>query len=122
MPVVSIEYVRSEDEGPARDTLAQELADGIGTVLEAAEGSVWVRLHELAPSRYAENGGGGSAFSPVFADVLLKDFERDETLDGRTRELARSIGRVLGRPAENVHILYGSSARGRVAFGGVFVD
>ena len=122
MPVVRIEYVRDASEGPPRETLAQELADGIGRVLGSADGTVWVRLRGLDRSGYAENGGGGAAFSPVFVEILLRDFERGPGLDARTLDLARELGRVLDRPAEYVHILYENPARGRMAFGGVFGD
>lgn len=122
MPVVRIEYVRDDDGSATRETLAQELADAIGRVLGAADGTVWLRLRALERSGYAENGGGGTAFSPVFVDILLRDFEREPETDARAAVLAREIGGLLGRPAENVHLLYDSPAWGRIAFGGVFAD
>jgi phenylpyruvate tautomerase PptA (4-oxalocrotonate tautomerase family) len=122
MPVVRIEYVRDDDGTAPRGALAQELADAVGRVLGAADGTVWVRLRALDRSGYAENGGGGAAFSPVFVEILLRDFKRGPEIDARAAELANAIGRVLGRPAENVHILFEPSARGRIAFGGEFPD
>jgi len=97
MPVLEVEVV-----GPIREVerveLAQHLADAAGAALASRPQGTWVRLRELDPRDYAENGGAPAGPPPVFCRVLLGD-----PLDGDARAeqaaaLARAVAGATGRP------------------------
>jgi len=113
-----VELVGKEDS----PNLAQKIADAAGSALGTELGRTWVKLRYLPSAHYAENGATDPEMRPVFVSLLLG---RSLPAVGRKElslTLARAIGEVVGRPIENVHILFEPDARGRMAFGGVLVE
>ncbi len=121
MPVLEVELVLRDDEILAED-LAGRIADAAGEVFDAAPGTTWVRLRTSLPSSYGESGGGPPADThPVFVRVLKADIADGETLSNEAVRLTETLAAIIGRPLENVHLIYEPAARGRVAFGGKLV-
>lgn len=119
MPVVTIQMVCSADEAVGA-TIAQDLADHLGTALQAEPGHVWVRFERLDRGCYAENHAQlEEAGLPVFVTVLQHDRPVGDALQAQSLALARAVARVTGRPTERVHLLFDPPGAGRVAFGGV---
>lgn len=122
MPIVDVQIV-SRESAPERDTLAQELADALGTCLEAAPGRVWIRLHWLPASRYAENGVALlDAELPVFVRVLHARLPAGEVLKAQAHQIAQAAAIVIGRPPDRVHIEFAPAGAGRIAFGGELIE
>jgi len=118
MPILDIEMVTAEGEGP-EDEKAAALADAAAKVLETPIGRTWVRLRALPRAQYAENGGGpADGVLPVFVSVLRSTPPYGEHRGAEAKKLAEAVGLALNRPAENVHVIYEPAARGRIAFGG----
>jgi len=119
MPIVDVLIV-----GPCKaldeDELAQPLADALGRVLGAGEGTVWVRVNMLPAARYAENGLAVPQ-PPVFVEVLHYALPDPGQLQIQARALADAVAAVLDRPVESVHVEYQPPGKGRVAFGGELV-
>lgn len=117
MPILDVEFVGDVDG--ERSELAARLADAAGAVFDSPPQETWVRLRFLPEDEYAENGGGPEAgVRPVFVTVLLGSPPDQETLAVKARALCDALSSAAQRPAENVHILFEPSARGRIAFGG----
>ncbi|MDH5265714.1 MAG: hypothetical protein OEX21_13280 [Betaproteobacteria bacterium] len=117
MPIFDIEIVARHGEA-FRPTLANDLSDALGSVLEAAPGKVWVRLRTLGPEGYAENQCGDGRPFPVFVTLTASAPPLGEHLDHVVRQATDAVARLTGRPAENVHMLVQPAAMGRIAFGG----
>jgi len=118
MPIVDVRPVVIAPTA-ATGLLTQALAEAIAKVLGASRGRVWVRLHELAAERYAENGGRDEASDlPVFVEVLHADWPDQTTMAREAMTLAAAIASCLGCSTERVHIEYVPPGRGRIAFGG----
>jgi phenylpyruvate tautomerase PptA (4-oxalocrotonate tautomerase family) len=117
MPIVDIEIVARHGEAVA-PTLANDLADALGSVLDAAPGKVWVRLRTLGPDGYAENRSGEGRPFPVFVTLTASAPPQGERLDPVVRQVTEAVANLTGRPRENVHLLVQPAALGRVAFGG----
>lgn len=117
MPIFDVEVVRREGER-LPEALAAGLAEALGAVMGAAPGKVWVRLRELAPERYAENGAGPARPSPAFVTLLASAAPEGDRLAERVAGITAEVARLTGRDPENVHVLVEASARGRIAFGG----
>lgn len=120
MPIIKVEIV----EDPSKAGIAvssRELADALGSALGSGPGGTWVKMCTFAASQYAENDTAVPP-RPVFVSVLKADSGSQEDRRKEARILAGTIARVVGRPIENVHILYESDARGRIAFGGELRD
>jgi hypothetical protein len=121
MPILDIEIVVAADSD-LDSSLAAKLADAAGEVFASVAGQTWVRLRPLRADRYAENGGGPpEGVLPVFVEVLLADPPMGEELRSQVHRLTLAIANVCERAPENVHLVYGAAARGRVAFGGKLV-
>lgn len=122
MPIVTVQIVCAAGEALATST-AQELADRIGTALQAAPGHVWVRLECLGRESYAENHAAlGDAELPVFVTVLLHEQPRGDALRAQALAVATAVANGTGRPPGRVHVLFDPPGAGRVAFGGVLRD
>jgi phenylpyruvate tautomerase PptA (4-oxalocrotonate tautomerase family) len=117
MPIFDIEFVARPGEAPAA-TLARDLADALGHVLDAAPGKVWVKLRVVPADAYAENGAGADRPFPVFVTLTASAPPDGERLDRVVAGVTESVARLAGRPPENVHVLVQPAARGRIAFGG----
>ena len=60
--------------------------------------------------------------APTFVSVLRMELPESEALRREMKEVAKIVARTLGRPLENVHVLYEPGARGRIGFGGMLRD
>ena len=116
MPIIDIELVQ-ERPGPVEPTLAHRLADALGEVFEAQPGKIWVRLRELPYGAYAENHVA-KAPKPVFVTVLASAPPEGAQLEQRIVAITDVVAEHCKRPRENVHVMFESAARGRIAFGG----
>lgn len=116
MPIIDACIV-IPDVDPEPIGAAKAIADAVAATLGAAPGRVWVRLHLLPQTRYAENGTD-DAPCPVFLRVLHADAKPVDLLAREAEGLAQAVGACLGRPSEFVHIEYAPAGRGRIAFGG----
>lgn len=113
MAIVDITLI---GEARSAETASAGLAQAIGKVLGAAEGSVWVTLTRRPAADYAENGAPPLP-PPVFVRVLVRDEERS-TRDAQARDIAGAVAVTLSRPVERVHVIFEPDAAGRVYFGG----
>jgi len=121
MPIIDIQLVTAAD-GAIADALTRDLADELGAVLQAAPGRVWVRLWALPSGHYAENGvADDPADLPVFVGVLHARAPLGEARAAEALALAQTVGRVVGRSPDRVHVLYAADGAGRIAFGGRLV-
>jgi hypothetical protein len=121
MPLVDVTVVDLEAVLRSAGVEAQQLADALGDALGVAAGRVWLRLHDLAPARYAENRSAREGLGPVFVSVL-----HAQPPDGAAREaevtlLTGVVAHLLRLDADRVHIEYAPAGAGRVAFGGLLV-
>lgn len=130
MPIFHIDLL--DDGAPSDPALAKHLADGLGRLLGAQAGHVWVRITRCAPSDYAENGEGAVprwAFVRVILRTLppeipppgTKTIPPSEALAGRAHAIASLVAQHTGRALEDVHVYFDPPATGRIAFGGVLV-
>ncbi|HEX4857912.1 MAG TPA: hypothetical protein VFV17_02765 [Usitatibacteraceae bacterium] len=118
MPIIDIECVGPDAALPD----AQPLADALGRALHSPPGRTWVRLHALAPSRYAENEMPDAARAgPVFVAVLLAELPEGEAREALVRSITSCVANQTGRTDERVHVEFKPAARGRQAFGGSLV-
>ncbi len=118
MPILNIEVVVEGGEVLPED-LALTLAGAAAEALEAPPEGTWVKLRPLERPRYAEGDGGPPAgVRPVFVSVLKAELGGSKELEEQAARLTASVGRLCGRPAENVHVLFEPSAAGRIWFGG----
>ncbi len=122
MPIIDVQMVMQEGT-LERDKLAQELADALGVCLGAAAGRVWVRVHVLPASRYAENGAVLSAAElPVFVCVLHARLPESAALKEQAQRIARAVAVACGRAAGRVHVEFAPAGAGRIAFGGELIE
>ncbi|MEO5764832.1 MAG: hypothetical protein ABIR52_05940 [Casimicrobiaceae bacterium] len=121
MPIVDVTLVVELDVELAPD-LARLLADGIGRALKSPPGQTWVRLHVLAPDRYAENQSTPQANDlPVFANVLQRQLAQASELEREISALTEAIAQSTARPPACVHVEFAPAAAGRLSFGGKLV-
>lgn len=114
MPILDVEIVGNiEQQG-----IAQTIADAAGRVLKTGPGRTWVKVRFLNSNNYAENGEGSTNLKPVFVSVLLGGCDDLNQKEEIAQRLAKTFSEVLGRPAENIHVLFEPNALGRIAFGG----
>ncbi|MBI2378910.1 MAG: hypothetical protein HYV07_33250 [Deltaproteobacteria bacterium] len=117
MPILKLEIVGTVD-AERRSRLAREVADAAGGVFEVPSGTAWVRIIVIDPVDYAENGPNPTVERPVFVTVLRATSPDPEVLSTQAEKLAAVVGQAVGRPVENVHVLFEPEGKGRVAFGG----
>lgn len=121
MPIADIEIVCSSRQAFER-CRPRALADGIGRVLGAAPGRVWVRLRWLPSRCYAENGSDWSApLGPVFVALLLARWPDESALAALVAALTDELARLIGVDSDLVHLQLLPPAAGRQAFGGRIV-
>jgi len=121
MPILDVEIVTPLGE-QFRPTLAKELADTVGLILESRPVSTWVRIRTILAEQYAEGPGAGPAVFPVFVHVLKAALPDPDAMQPEVARLTSAVAELCGRPSQNVHILYQPEGRGRVAFGGKLVQ
>jgi phenylpyruvate tautomerase PptA (4-oxalocrotonate tautomerase family) len=121
MPILDVEVVADSGDGLA-GVNAQALADAAAAVLHAPPQRVWVRLRHLPSAYYAENGAPASTAPwPVFVTILHAHPPQGDALQQEVQALTAALAKVLGRPAERVHLQYAPAGVGRQAFGGRLV-
>lgn len=122
MPIVDVRAVVSSAQ-PLQAGAAAALASTLGNALGAPPGRVWVRLHRIDESDYAENDTRVEKHQlPVFVCVL---HAHPPEGSGRSQEaavLTKAVAAALGRQEDRVHVEYACPGAGRVAFGGRLVD
>ena len=125
MPIIDIELVEDDpkiepDTHGVRDSsVAQKLADELGTLLNSEAGGTWIRLRSLPRSCYAENNTTlPDQVRPVFVHILHSQLPETAVLALEAEQICHVVSRILGRPQENVHILYLPEGQHRIAFGG----
>ena len=118
MPIVDIlAVVASPDDLPPR--VAASIANALSPVFAASPGQVWVRLHWLPSSQYAEDGTDISSDElPVFVSLLLATLPEDTARQQQALSVCQIVATCLERPSHRVHLEYAAAGRGRVAFGG----
>lgn len=120
MPLLKVEIV--ETPGWSRPTgLARRIADAVAEALGATPQSVWVRLTTIAAGDYAENGGAPADVAPVFVTILEKAPPNGAALAAEVAALTPAIASACGRTESDIHLVYESPGRDRVAFGGRLV-
>ena len=120
MPILDIEVVGDYDPDHG---VALKIADRAAVVLGADVGQVWVKLRHVPRELYAENGRGDPCpDQPVFVRVTKGVLQDVEELRAEALQLTQAVAEAVGRPAENVHVVYEPSATGRIAFGGKLLD
>ena len=116
MPVVTVDVVGIETVPTG---WAGRLADAIGEVLGSAAGGSWVTVHPIPTESYAENRT--TVAQPVMIRVLERVRPDPNEVEERARAIVGAVSGIVGRPPENIHVIYEDSAVGRVAFGGRLV-
>lgn len=119
MPIVDLELVIASEDGDAlpREKISM-LADSLGMIFGSPPAGTWLRVRYLPDSRYAENDPSRSEY-PVFVTVLKARIADPDGLAEEMRQVAGAVARAVGRPEENVHVLYEPDAAGRIGFGGI---
>ena len=122
MPIVDVELVcESKDEFGY--VSARAIADAVGRVFGSPPGRTWIRLRFFDSTYYAENDVSTSKMElPVFVTVLHARPPVAEALTAEVSALTETVARLIGRPAERVHVQYAPAAVGRQAFGGELVQ
>lgn len=125
MPIVDIQVVAATVPDPeviGKEKL-QILTDALGSLFGGGPGSTWVRLRSIDQDSYAESHmAQGTWPAPTFVSVLRMELPEPDALRREMKEVAEIVAQTLGRPLENVHVLYEPGARGRIGFGGVLRD
>jgi phenylpyruvate tautomerase PptA (4-oxalocrotonate tautomerase family) len=122
MPILDIELVASDTTESLPADLTQSLADAAAQVFGSPQGGVWVKVHVVPSTQYAENGGLPEGVQPVFVMVLKSRVPEGSALKDEITQLTQGIAKVLNRPDSNIHIFYQPDGAGRVSFGGKLVE
>jgi phenylpyruvate tautomerase PptA (4-oxalocrotonate tautomerase family) len=118
MPIVDVHIVQDQ-AAAATAGLSQRIADALGLALGAPPGRLWVRLHWIEPTHYAENGLPVAAGErPVFVSLLHADPPEGAARADQAAAVAATLADCLERSVERVHVEFAPAAAGRIAFGG----
>jgi phenylpyruvate tautomerase PptA (4-oxalocrotonate tautomerase family) len=122
VPIVEIEIVLRAGERLPPD-LTKDLADRLGEVFAAPNGTTWVKLRRLSVDDYAENGRRLSETGlPVFVSVLKRMRPPRDQMQGEVDRITDLVAAACGRAPDQVHVIYHVDGSGRVAFGGSIVE
>jgi hypothetical protein len=92
-------------------------------VLDTQPGRLWLRLHALPGSNYAENGAPlAPSELPIFVTVLHARRPEDDALRVQALALTQAVAAAVARAQTQVHVTYAASGAGRMAFGGNLVE
>jgi phenylpyruvate tautomerase PptA (4-oxalocrotonate tautomerase family) len=122
MPILDIEIVAPDSTQSLPADLTQSLADEAAQIFNAQAGTVWVKVHIIPLTQYAENNGTPASVYPVFVTVLKSRVPQGSELEEEIARLTKVIANVLNRSETNVHIFYQPDGAGRIAFGGKLVE
>ena len=115
MPILDVEIVSNTAPAPG---LAGRIAQAATDVLGSPSGTLWVKVRQLDPALYAENGPDSPR--PVFVSVLKRAAPANAAEEHE--KLASAVAHVIGVATENVHVTYEPPAMGRQSFGGRLVE
>ncbi len=118
MPILTVELTGPPLPPAQRAGLARRIADAAGHALESEPNGTWVRLRELGPDDYAENGDAFEGTPSAIVTVLHADLEPVAALELEAAALAAAVAEATSRDRTHVHVIYEPPGRGRVAFGG----
>ncbi|HVF25616.1 MAG TPA: hypothetical protein VNA23_06985 [Anaerolineales bacterium] len=118
MPIVDIEFVLKPNEIIQSETV-EELADQLGVIFGSPKGTTWVKVHTVEKHLYSENGGRPDGIFPVFVSVLKSILPGKDEMQREVEMITGAVAQIYGRPSGNVHVIYLSEGKGRVAFGGI---
>ena len=119
MPIVTIELLEDTPVAAVDTATLQALGDDLGALFDSEPGGTWVRLEPVPRSAYVENGQAlTAAVRPAFVRVLKADIGDETARASEAQHVSAIVAEHLGRPRENVHVLFEPAARGRIAFGG----
>ena len=126
MPIVTIETLSddllSEEDALPRPDQLQLLANALGELFGSQPSGTWVRARQQQRAYYAENMIEVSRDTrPVIVEILKSDLQAGKDLALEAAAICALVAQALERRTENVHVIYQSAARGRVAFGGKLV-
>lgn len=122
MPIVDVHFVLPPMSAMP-DGAASRLANALGTALGCKPGDLWLRLHALPASQYAENAPPEQTPElPVFVTVLRAHLKPGPELRAEALALAQVVAETLSMPRTRVHIEFAPPGAGRVAFGGDLVQ
>lgn len=120
MPIVDIEIVADRKLAPG---LATRLAYALAPIFGGPANGTWVKVRHLEVGDYAEGDGGPSGeVRPVFVTILKADPPAGDELAEEVGKVVEAVAAACEHPVENVHVIYESAGRGRVAFGGNLID
>ena len=122
MSILDIEIVTPDSTQSLPADLTQSLADEAAQIFNAQAGTVWVKVHIIPLTQYAENNGKPASVYPVFVTVLKSRVPQGSELEEEIARLTKVIANVLNRSETNVHIFYQPDGAGRIAFGGKLVE
>ena len=118
MPILDVTLVQSPGEVAPPD-LAQRLADAAGACLRADPGTLWLTLHLLPATHYAENGVAATDCPhPASVRLWLAQWPDLPARAALAADLAQALAPLLQRPSSQVHLFFEPPAAGRIAFGG----
>ena len=117
MPILEVRLIGEVPED-VHTGLAQRIADAAGGALGSRPQGTWVTLQFVDADAYAENEGSPPDARPVIVSVLQADLPDAAALGEQVSRLTDAIAKACERPAENLHLIFEPSARGRIAFGG----
>ncbi len=119
MPIVTIQCITTARDKEYPHATVQTLSDALGELFESESGGTWVKMQYIDRKNYAENDTGmDSGVEPTFVEVLKRSLPAQDALANEAASIAATIGQVLSRRPENVHVVYLPEGSGRVAFGG----
>ena len=116
MPVVDVELV-CESEVELGTVSARAIADAVGGVFPAARPHVGATALLTAALREGDVAVSNMEL-PVFVTVLHARPPAAAALVAEIAALTTTVARIIGRPAERVHVQYAPAAAGRQAAGG----
>ncbi len=124
MPIIDVELVTIADEpNAASKEQLQILADELGDLFDSGPAGTWIRLRSIDQAEYAENRTPpGTSVRPTFVNVLHAVLPEAGALRTEMAGIAEIVARTLGRPRDNVHVLYAPGAKGRIGFGGELLE
>lgn len=117
MPIVDVEIVRRPGETIRKD-LVHDLANELGDIFRSPQGGTWVKVRGLPAEHYAENGEMLQGVYPVFLTIIKSEVPSSDALQKEVEKITGAVAQICGRSSENVHVIYQTQGKGRLAFGG----
>ncbi len=122
MPIVTLEYVQSDENDRIDPITLQSLTDSLGALFTSPPGNTWVSVRYIDRTEYAENETKVPArVKPTFVHILLRTLPEENQLLVLADKAASTVAKVLSRQQENTHIIFAPEGYGRVAFGGKLI-